>query len=314
MSEELASLGFSSSSIIERFAGGNSEVIKFKNHEEKLRALKVYKGQRTRISQMLEKETKALSFLSDNGFKNIPQKVVLHPMLRAIEYDWIEGQIAETTDACLVAISEMLNSLMNLSSRNYVYDQAVDSIGAPSELLKQIQSRMNGLQGSNSKYFKEIREKIEVFRNTKNIDFPFGQRILSMSDLGPHNMIAQDNHFYFIDFEFFGYDSFAKLWCDFLLHPRNNFSTVQISLVQPSIDVDWEIVQPELEKCAPALALKWSLIARGRAERNLGSGQTDDETSKLYWRSEKYLDFFDYLQEHTGGAPLMTFNEFANAK
>jgi len=312
VSEELACLGIPSSSIFERFVGGNSEVIKFKNHEEKLRALKVYRGDQTRVSQMIERETKALSFLSDNGFKNVPQQVVSHPSLKAIEYDWIEGEIADTTDACLGAIAEMLNRLMKLSSRNYVFDQAVDSIDAPSELLTQIQSRISRLEDKNSKYVKELREKIEVFGNTKNIGLPFGQRILSMSDLGSHNMISQNDDYFFIDFEFFGYDSFAKLWGDFLLHPRNHFSAGQISLVQPSIDVDWELVRLELEKCVPALALKWSLIARGRAERNQGSGQSDDETSKLYWRSEKYLDFFDFLQEYSDGAPLMTFHEFAN--
>lgn len=313
MNEELLSLGIPSSSIFERYVGGNSEVIKFKNNKGELRALKIYKGDKKRVSKMFEKETKSLIFLSDNGFKNVPRQVVSYPNIKAIEYDWIEGQLAEPTDACLEAIAEMLNKLIKLSSRNYIFDRAVDSISAPSELLPQIQGRLNRLEDYNSQYVKKVREKTEVYRTTKNIGFPLGQRILSMSDLGSHNMIAQEGNFFFIDFEFFGYDSFAKLWGDFLLHPRNHFSTGQLSLIQPSIDVNWEQVRLELEKCAPALALKWSLITRGRAERYQGSGQSADETTKLYWRSEKYIDFFDFLQEHSDAAPLMTFHEYENA-
>jgi len=314
MSDELVSLGIPSSLIYERFAGGNSEVVKFKNHEEKFRALKIYRGDQPRVSQMFEKETKALSFLHYHGFRNVPQQVLSHPNLKAIEYDWIEGEIAGTTDACLVAIVGMLNSLKKLTLQNHSFDNAVDSINAPSDIIAQILSRISRLKEKNSRYVYEVKKKINVFRNTENIDVPCAQRILSMSDLGAHNVITQNKDFFFIDFEFFGYDSFAKLWGDFLLHPRNHFSTRQISQIEPSIDLNWTLARQELVKCLPALALKWSLIARGRAERNLVSVQNEDETTKLYWRSEKYLEFFDFLQEHKDDAPFMTFCEYANEK
>ncbi len=313
MNEELVSLGIPAALVYERFAGGNSEVIKFKNNEGTLRALKIYRGNKLRVSQMLEKEAKSLIFLQEHGFRNVPQRVVVHPSLQSIEYDWIEGETAGTTDACLAAIAEMLNSLKKLSSLNYAFDKAVDSIGAPSELLEQIQSRVVRLKDSNTTFVNEVQKRVEVFRNSKDIDVPCAQRTLSMSDLGAHNVVTRNGDFFFIDFEFFGYDSFAKLWGDFLLHPRNHFSARQISQVEPSIDLDWALARKDIEKCLPALALKWSLIARGRAERNQGGVQNEDEITKLYWKSEKYLEFFDFLQKHNGGTPLMTFSEYANA-
>lgn len=57
----------------------------------------------------------------------------------------------------------------------------------------------------------------ELFFN-KNL-----KKILSPSDIGPHNMIFNQDKYSFIDFEFAGIDSNIKLGCDIITHPDINF-------------------------------------------------------------------------------------------
>jgi len=53
--------------------GGNSSVVKAKFEDDTLVAVKIYKGEPSRVQRMLAREQSAISYLTGNGFQNIPE-------------------------------------------------------------------------------------------------------------------------------------------------------------------------------------------------------------------------------------------------
>lgn len=105
-----------------------------------------------------------------------------------------------------------------------------------------------------------ISEKIQQFKREYKQNIVFTKHTFSISDLGIHNMLLTQNSYFFIDFEFFGRDSFEKMVGDFLLHPRNTFSKTEvedyISRISSESTWDYNNLKPALL----LLSLKWATI------------------------------------------------------
>ncbi len=96
---------------------------------------------------------------------------------------------------------------------------------------------------------------------------PAGERVLSPSDFGLHNMLrSADGDFWFVDFEYFGWDDPAKTLSDFLLHPAEEmalprdvkecFARGFLELFQEACpSLPWRV-----GALLPLYAAKWALI------------------------------------------------------
>lgn len=310
-------LGFHNSEVLTVIKGGNSNVIKLKLNDGSLFAIKIYTGKANRITRMLNRELSAIEFLKFKNFLNIPEIIYYRKDLGLIVFKWIEG-IHPTPDSnCINSIISMCLALNNIGTSGAVFDNAVDSAFSTNEILSQIDNRIIKILGEYpyqcSELFVDIiKNKINQYKKKYNNNQIFSDHIMSVSDLGPHNMLLINDFFYFIDFEFFGKDSINKMVGDFLLHPKNCFNNLEIQKFIKSISSNsmWKI--EELQPTLPLLALNWSLIVLGR---------TLDEYKLNHFcemgidclngsMSKKYIEYFDFLIMGYEKSLPLSFNDF----
>lgn len=89
------------------------------------------------------------------------------------------------------------------------------------------------------------------------------KRCLSPSDFGFHNMlIDQKESLRFIDFEYAGWDSPAKMVCDFFCQPRLPVSIEWLeSFIQESIEEEkHDLIHKQVKTLYPLYRLKWCCI------------------------------------------------------
>lgn len=99
---------------------------------------------------------------------------------------------------------------------------AQENLVSPSNLCVYLKSRLE--QASSSKlYFPDNFTNIAeiIIKNSSEKFLNFGPIVLNPSDIGTHNAIQVGEFYKFIDFEYAGIDSFAKLAYDYYLHPAN---------------------------------------------------------------------------------------------
>lgn len=200
-------LGFHNSEVLTVIKGGNSNVVKLKLNDGSLFAIKIYTGKANRITRMLNRELSAIEFLKLKNFLNIPEIIHYRKDLGLIVFKWIEG-IHPTPDSnCINSIISMCLALKNIGTSGAVFDNAVDSAFSTNEILSQIDNRIIKILGEYpyqcSELFVDIiKNKINQYKKKYNNNQIFSDHIISVSDLGPHNMLLVNDFFYFIDFEF----------------------------------------------------------------------------------------------------------------
>jgi len=307
---ELESLGIIESQLVSCVSGGNSQVYKVYINEDQYRAYKLYKGDIERVSKMYLREKSALDFLKANGITGIPKNNEFFPQFCINSYDWIDGISPAHNLKTLQAIFGMLSQLNTLSKFNYEFETAVDYVFNVEDLLKQFPGRISRLTNFPNQYsfLQQLKERIHTFELVygKNV-FVFS-KTLSLSDVGVHNMISNGISHTFIDFEFFGYDSTAKMIGDLLLHPRNRFLSHDVKILYKKV-MDTPDLDLELKFIMPLLSLKWSLISASQITKfKVGESNLDFDIEQVESRTNNYLKYFDYSLEETGD--LMSYHEF----
>ena len=296
--------------------GGNSSVIKAKLKDNALIAVKIYKGEPSRVQRMLAREQSAISYLTENNFHNIPEILEVRKDLGIIVYRWIEGEPPIPNTKCMEAIIEMCLALNNINKKDG-FENAVDAAFSIQDIEFQILERINLLRGEHTYQFAKticlsLEEKLQKYKSIFSKNHKLFPHTMSISDLGTHNMLYANNLFKFVDFEFFGRDSLDKLVGDFLLHPRNKFGASEILSFKEyvSSNLGWHI--ENLNTILPILALKWAAIAFKREiidiERNISQERTFtllEETNGM-----KYLKYFEYLISSKPNDSISTFHHF----
>lgn len=311
--KELESLGVNKSQVISCIVGGNSKVFKIWENNNRFRAYKLYMGDMGRVSKMYAREKAAINFLSGNGINCIPQNSQFFPEFNINSYDWIDGVNPVQSFETLQVIFHMLGQLNNISRLNYNFEAAVDKVFNMEDLLNQFPNRISklGLFPEKYKFLAQLDKRIQKFKSLYVKDIFTFARTLSLSDIGVHNIISSGDTYTFIDFEFFGYDSTAKMMGDFLLHPKNKFLSQDITKMQQNLFFN-SALNLELKCMIPLLSLKWSLISAGQiAKFQVGESGNDFDIKQVESRSYNYLKYFDYSLEETGD--LMSYNEFVNS-
>lgn len=202
---------------------GNNTVYVIKLKKFKLIA-KIYHDEKRLLS-----EISYLNLISP--YSNKVQKLISYNLEDKIALlSYIDGERPSVSS--IEGIDQTLLFLSNTNNQNIIQkidniNPAKDAIFSAKEYAEILKNRIDVLllykkchNSELSKYFdilKNCQDHINNLKIEEKISF---QKLLSPSDLGFHNMLVCKNEFYFIDFEYAGIDSFAKLINDFFLQPK----------------------------------------------------------------------------------------------
>lgn len=174
----------------------------------------------------LDKFVRELSFYTscnDAQCKFVPELYDVDKSKRQIYLEKINSSQPVTfTSEFYRAALEFIGEINR--SKNYFNYKIVaqENLINRKSLLNYLVQRYNQLESLNNyvpvgfdKKFKQTIQELEL-------NFPdFGAPLINPSDIGVHNALYSEGRYYFIDFEYSGVDSFAKLAYDFYLHPAN---------------------------------------------------------------------------------------------
>lgn len=304
------------SNILEVIQGGNSTVLKAKVRGNALIALKIYKGEPSRIQRMLAREQSAIRYLAEHNFHNIPEILEVRKDLGLIVYRWIEGEPPNPNAKCMEAIIEMCLALSTIDKEDS-FENAIDAAFSIQDIELQILERIYLLRSEHTHKFAKtiylsLEEKLQKYKYIFSKNQKLFPCTMSISDLGTHNMLYAEGSFSFVDFEFFGRDSVDKMVGDFLLHPRNSFEQNDIVKFKESISnkLGWQ--SENLGFILPILSLKWAAIAFKRELTELKISSSNESMKLFSYTSKgmKYLEYFEYLISGESVDSVSTFNLF----
>jgi hypothetical protein len=233
-----------------------------------------------------------------------------------IIYRWIDGREASPDSRSMDELLKFCITLKEIYKSAEIFQNSVDSVFSFRELESQISNRIQEL--SYAFPYSEVTELCHRLKvrlencNKYRKNYFFTNKTFSVSDLGTHNMIASRGIYYFIDFEFFGLDSIAKMVGDFILHPRNMFSQKNVLRFVSTITEKFDWDSDDLMEILPLLTLKWSLISYLRTlkeHRHKGINKLEFAVIDKSLGTQ-YLRYFDQ-SGHVGSNNLIkTFSSF----
>lgn len=301
--------------MIAKFLGGNSVVFHLQTPSKEEYGLKIYTSDNKRSSQSLRHELEAFDLLGNSQEIPIPNLMGSWTEIPSILYDWISGIEPENNLKTRTFLSNKIKALNSLFFKNKSALMAIDAVGNSNDLIDQIEDRHNKLmQIKNLPYdFQENFTNLysKVMNSLKpNLDFCINT--LSFSDFGTHNIVEDKlGNLTFIDFEFFGNDSTAKLLADLYVHPQGIFDSKTLMLLNKEIngEMDREFM---FNIFVPAIALKWAYIIARR---------TIDWNTKTFvgWNPKfenpiSYLGYVEFLLNNTQNIRPNTYLEYKSMR
>lgn len=263
--------------------GRNSRIYRVENNGHVF-ALKFFRPDKDGKRERFEAETTALSLFAEGGIDLTPRVIAKDKPNNCVLMEWIEGRRVESYGAQEIkALVTFLMAVHNIAHRGFNREirRATEACLNGGEILRQINSRLSRLQDAKNQY-PRLREFIEdefspalnkishwsqkQYRGlglnfSENISFE--QQTLSLVDFGFHNVLRKDHKFYFLDFEFFGWDDPVKLVADTLQHPGmaldDEKKQVLFSGLTEIFDHD-EMFLARLKLLYPLFGLKWCMI------------------------------------------------------
>lgn len=276
---------------IEPIEGGrNSKVYRVTAGDSKNYLLKAYFPAPTGDSNRMYHEFSSLSFLWENGIRNIPQPLGTDWEHGCALYEHIEGKRIMTEEVGDREIETAVKFLVDLRelrdrARSYNFQPAAEACFSIQAIVENIQQRLSLLIGqhTNEKPYealdeflnrdltprlKEIVRWCQVNLSQAHISFELeidpAERTLSPSDFGFHNALKRINgQIVFLDFEYFGWDDPAKMVVDVLLHPGMNLTrNLKHRFVQGILKnfPEYPKLSKRIEIVYPLFGIKWCLI------------------------------------------------------
>jgi len=256
---------------------GNSRVYSFFADSSKY-LLKIYPDIGTDPRPRLRNEFNVLTKLYGNFFP-VPKPIKYDELLNWGIYEFINGnKVEEITDDNISIASGFCEKLLNFQKEYSISDfnLASEACLSGEEIEFQIESRLESLlkiQDTSLVLF--LRDEfLPVFAERKNlysmqsslfsVSLNHDFWILSPSDFGFHNVIrTRDDGYYFIDFEYFGWDDPAKLISDFVWHPGMKLSMKMkrfwVERMSQLYTRDYTL-RDRLVYYLPLIGLRWCLI------------------------------------------------------
>lgn len=218
-------------------SGRNNKVFKVALPSENYLAKFYYPSKQLQGSR-LDNEFSFLEALTNIGLNNIPKALYRFDDVHLAFYEFIEGKSLKRHE---IDKDHILCAANFFSSINEFKDSPFfTKIGDASEAFKNLEDYLKSLDtkisvlkssiiknGENAEAIKFINDFVLKWKDVKkriltekNIALPLEKEFLSPSDFGFHNCIrSKDGVLNFIDFEYAGWDDYAKFLCDFFIQP-----------------------------------------------------------------------------------------------
>ena len=263
--------------------GRNSRVYRLSVDPSRSYALKAYFRDPSDSRSRMSTEFTSLSFLWQNGVRNVPKPLFFSQEHSCAIFEWIEGHRIgpdDVTDKEIYSATCFLSRLAGLRSR-----AGSESLGPASEacfsgraIVENLGHRLNPLlahpDNPDLRTFlaSELMPAFERISNWSrrrlgdafDAELSLQERTLSPSDFGFHNALQRGSgEVLFLDFEYFGWDDPAKTISDFLLHPAMNLSSTFKRQFATSVVEDFSGCSSLAERVKafyPLFGLKWCLI------------------------------------------------------
>jgi len=169
---------------------------------------------------------------------------------------------------------------------------AQEHLVSPRRISEYLEIRFKQLLDSEI-YFPENFTSVaaEIIKNSSDRIFNFGPIVLNPSDIGLHNVLNANGVYKFIDFEYAGIDSFAKLAYDYYLHPSNFQSEIGLieffEKLSEALEIPYQKVDEEIFRL---FSLWWVL----RLLNHLTPGALD---AKLEMNLLSAIDVPNYINQ-----------------
>jgi len=294
--------------------------------------LKFFRPDKDGKTERLEAETAALSLFAESGIEVTPRVIAKDKLNNCVLMEWIEGERVDNYGVEEInALVSFIQAVHDISCKglNQKIRRATEACLNGNEIVRQINLRLSRLDASKSTY-PELREFIDAeftpafneisqwsqrqyqcFGLSFDENIFFEQQTLSVVDLGFHNVLRKNNKFYFLDFEFFGWDDPAKLVADTLQHPGMALDAEKRQILflgfAKIFDKD-EMFLTRLKLLYPLFGLKWCMIMLNQFLSGYkplaGQGVVEKEKQLERVRSlvksihENYQEFF-YDRKHS---------------
>lgn len=285
-----AGLGEKATSIQKVPGGINSEAFKVSSNCGNEYFAKIYRSRKDDRRKRLIAEFYGLSFLWQNGIRNIPEPLLVNQDEGIAVYRFIKGRKIkpkEVTAADIDQAADFASRIHSLSVSEGALNQPVaseacfsvreymDCISRRAGRLKKagkkgiIFDSLNGyLKGQFTPLFDIVRKEAGAKAAKLGIDIDKrlhkSRQTLSASDFGFHNAIRlEGGRLFFFDFEYYGWDDPAKLISDFYLQPAvpvpSGYRERFFERVRKNY-CEGRSLERRISIIYPLLGLKWCLI------------------------------------------------------
>ena len=278
-------LGGSVESIAPMGGGRNSRVYRVVSGEGRPYALKAYFRHESESRDRLRAEFGGLSFLWQQGVRNVPQPLCADAQTGYALYGYVEGRKivpGRISTSDVDAAVEFLGRLKELCevAESESLPAASEACFSGNELMANLQKRLDrlvrlpgneeGCLALHAFLHHELMPAFDLVTSWSrrhlpwNVELSRRQRTLSPSDFGFHNALRRESgEWVFLDFEYFGWDDPAKTISDFLLHPGMDLPVELKRRFAGSLRSLWDDDRQLAERLRylhPLFGLKWCLI------------------------------------------------------
>jgi thiamine kinase-like enzyme len=276
---------------IEKMTGGiNSEAFKITSDKNNEYFGKIYNTKKGDNRERLVKEFFGLTFLWENGIRNIPRPLLADEKAGIAIYRFIRNSQIRPGDITAADIDEAADFAGRIHS--LTRSKGADTQPVATEACFSIKAYIDCVDGRVDKLKKTIKEHaifdslrayledkfIPFFEATKkaakqkaeSLGIDVNEKLnrcnqtLSVSDFGFHNAIkSEDGRLFFFDLEYYGWDDPAKMIADFYLQPAVPVPPIYrerfFGKVRKNYSENTKL-EKRLSIIYPILGLKWCLI------------------------------------------------------
>jgi hypothetical protein len=309
---------------VESLGGGrNSRVERLTDAQGRQWVLKRYYPQAPGAHDRLGAEYGFLDYLRSRGIDNVAQPIGIDRALHAALYTFLPGtRPTRVTDDFVDQAAGFIAAINRNADtpEAHALPQAADACVQWRDHLALARVRIEQLSGAHADFGVERRARDFVVGRLAPVwreleaslaehparDWPT-TRILSPSDFGFHNALADDGQLAFVDFEYAGWDDPAKLLCDFMCQPDVPVDNAQgrrfVDAVARSVAQD-DRLSTRVALLLPVHRLKWCCILLnefrpGLQQRRLHAGiETEGLLASQLDKAQRYFDrHFGNFQE-----------------
>ncbi len=258
--------------------GTNNEIIISTDRKLVKKKYKDFKTKKDRFTR----EVRFLEYLKKNKVFNVPQIVRKNVKEYEIIYKYIKGKNFNKKTLDKNDLSKLIEFIKKINKPNkknnfrYAKEFKKKSINYLSEISHKLRILSHSkeerlINNLNKKVF--LLKKNNYFKNKYLFKEKF--KILSPCDFNVNNILIHKNKFYYTDFEYSGYDDFAKLFAVFFTQPdlNVNYFVIKKKFQDLIFFKDKNEIIKNLEYLMPICYIRWAIIILNQIIKNKDSNK-----------------------------------------